>query len=756
MSSSAETTVFRTCPLCEATCGLELTISQGAVTGIRGDEDDVFSRGFICPKGTTLGHLHDDPDRLRGPLVRRDGELRAASWQEAFAEVARRLPPIIQRHGRDAVAVYLGNPTVHNLSGMLYSRLLLRALGTRNVFTASTVDQRPKEISSALMFGTMLTHAVPDLDRTSYLLLLGANPYESNGSLATAPDWPGRLRRIRERGGKVVVVDPKRTRTAEHASEHVPIRPGTDAQFLLAMVNTLFADRLVDLGAAAEFVAGADVVERLARDFTPEAVASRCRISAATIRRLARELAAAPSAAVYGRTGTCTQEFGTIASWLVDVLNALTGNLDRPGGAMFPKPAAGAPNTLGAPRYGRETRIGRWRSRVRGLPETFGELPIACLAEEIETPGQGQVRALITIAGNPALSAPNSGRLQRTLGSLELLVCVDFYVNETTRHADVILPPPSPLARGHYDLAFYLFAVRNVANYSPPVYNLQPGQLDEWQILSKLALAAQGLGADADPAIADDAAIRALVDRAVDDPSSPFHQRHTDDVLAELAPRTGPERIVDFMLRAGPYRLTLDTLLEHPHGVDLGALEPRLPEVLRTPSGTVELAPQPLVSDVERLRASLARTYDQDDETLMLIGRRHLRSNNSWMHNIETLAKGKARCTLQVNPADAARLGLTDGSAARVSSRTGTLAAPIEVTDAVTPGVVSLPHGWGHDLPGVAMAVARAHPGVNSNLLADDERYDELSGNAVLNGIPVKVAPWSLATRRPGETGPKA
>jgi anaerobic selenocysteine-containing dehydrogenase len=739
--SSAETTVFRTCPLCEATCGLELTISQGAVTGIRGDKDDVFSRGFICPKGTTLGHLHDDPDRVRGPLVRRDGELRAASWQEAFAEVARRLPPIIQRHGRDAVAVYIGNPTVHNLSGMLYSRLLLRALDTRNVFTASTVDQRPKEISSALMFGTMLTHAVPDLDRTSYLLLLGANPYESNGSLATAPDWPGRLRRIRERGGKVVVVDPKRTRTAEHASEHVPIRPGTDAHFLLAMVSTLFAESLVDLGAAAEFVTGVDAVERLARDFTPEAAASRCGISAATIRRLARELAGAPGAAVYGRTGTCTQEFGTIASWLVDVLNVLTGNLDRPGGAMFPKPAAGAPNTLGTPRYGRETRIGRWRSRVRGLPESFGELPVACLAEEIETPGEGQVRALITIAGNPALSAPNSGRLQRTLGSLELLVCVDFYVNETTRHADVILPPPSPLARGHYDLAFYLFALRNVANYSPPVYDLEPGQLDEWQILSKLALAAQGLGADADPAIADDAAIRVLVDRAVDDPSSPFYQRHTDDVLAELAPRRGPERILDFMLRAGPYRLTLDTLLEHPHGVDLGPLEPRLPEVLRTSSGMVELAPQPLVSDVERLLASLARTHDQGDGTLVLIGRRHLRSNNSWMHNIETLAKGKARCTLQVHPADAARIGLEDGSTARVSSRTGTLIAPIEVTDAVAPGVVSLPHGWGHDLPGVAMAVAQAHPGVNSNLLADDERYDALSGNAVLNGIPVKVAP---------------
>src|SRR6266545_3410761 len=592
MSSAAETetTVFRTCPLCEATCGLELTISDGAVTRTRGDDDDVFSRGFICPKGTTLGHLHDDPDRLRGPMVRRDGELRAASWEEAFAEVARRLPPITRRHGRDAVAVYIGNPSVHNLSGMLYSRPLLRALGTRNVFSASTVDQRPKEISSALMFGTMVTHAVPDLDRTSYLLLLGANPFESNGSLATAPDWPGRLRRIRERGGTVVVVDPKRTRTAEHASEHVPIRPGTDAQFLMAMAHTLFAEGLVDLGGAAGLVAGVDEVEGLARDFAPEAVAPLCGIGAATIRRLARELAAAPGAAVYGRTGTCTQEFGTIASWLVDVLNVLTGNLDRAGGAMFAKPAAGGPNTLGTPRYGREARIGRWRSRVRGLPESFGELPVACLAEEIETRGEGQVRALITIAGNPALSAPNSGRLQRTLGSLELLVCVDFYVNETTRHADVILPPPSPLARGHYDLAFYLFALRNVANYSPPVFPLEPGQLDEWQILSKLALAAQGLGADADPALADDAAIRAL--------------------------------------------------LENPHGVDLGPLEPRLPEVLRTKSGMVELAPEPLVADVERLRASLARAHDGGAGGFVLIGRRHLRSNNSWMHNIGTLVKG--------------------------------------------------------------------------------------------------------------------
>jgi anaerobic selenocysteine-containing dehydrogenase len=536
MSASAETTVFRTCPLCEATCGLELTIGDGAVTRIRGDRDDVFSRGFICPKGRRSATCTTTPTACAG------------RWSAATATCAR--PPGRRRSPRShagcrrssSVTVATRSPCTLAIRPSTTSRARSTAacccaLGTRNVFTASTVDQRPKEISSALMFGTMVSYPVPDLDRTSYLLLLGANPLASNGSLATAPDWPGRLRRIRERGGAVVVVDPKRTRTAERASEHVPIRPGTDAHLLMAMVHTLFAERLVDPGDGVRgLVTGVDVVEGLAREFTPEAVAPLCGIGADTIRRLARELAAAPSAAVYGRTGTCTQEFGTITSWLVDVLNVLTGNLDRPGGAMFPKPAAGGPNTLGRPRYGRETRIGRWRSRVRGLPESFGELPVACLAEEIETPGEGQVRALITIAGNPALSAPNSGRLQRTLASLELLVAVDFYVNETTRHADVILPPPSPLARGHYDLAFYLFALRNVANYSPPAFPLEPGQLDEWQILSKLALAAQGLGADADPALADDAAIRVLVERAVADPHSPLHGRGTDEVLAELAP----------------------------------------------------------------------------------------------------------------------------------------------------------------------------------------------------------------------------
>jgi anaerobic selenocysteine-containing dehydrogenase len=723
---------YRTCTLCEATCGLEIEVNDDNTIGrIRGDRDDVFSHGYICPKGSTLKQLHEDPDRVRTPLVRGDdGELHPATWDEAFAEVERRLMPILEKHGRDAAAVYLGNPNAHNLSGLLYGRFLIRALGTSNLFSASTVDQRPKEVTSGLMFGSILSHPLPDLDRTDYLLILGANPYESNGSLATAPDWPGRLEAIIERGGRVVVVDPKRTKTAEHASEHVPIRPGTDAQFLFGIVNVLFEEGLVDLGTAAEYVNGVDEVRAAAADFTPDAVSALCGIGADTIRRLARELAAAPTAAVYGRIGTCTQEFGTLASWLVDVINTLTGNLDRPGGAMWCKAAAGGGNTRGEGRVGRGVKLHRRHSRVRGLPETYGEIPVACLSEEIETPGDGQIRALFTVGGNPASSTPNSGRLAAALQSLELLVSIDIYVNETTRFAHVIFPAPSVLTKGHYDIGFYQMSIRNIAKYSLPVVPAEEGSLDEWRTICKLALIAQGAGADADPSIIDDMAIRGMAESAGRDP---------DEVVAELAPRVGPERLLDFMLRTGPYKLTLDELIAAPHGVDLGPLEPRLPEVLRTPSGMIELAPELLLSDVPRLRESLDRHVNGD---MVLIGRRHLRSNNSWMHTNNVLVKGKPRCTLQVHPDDAARLGLGAGGSAKVESRAGWVIAPVEVTDALMPGVVSLPHGWGQNVPGAKLSVAREVTGsVNFNVLADENLYDPISGNAVLNGIPVTVTP---------------
>ena len=723
-----ERTAFRTCPFCEATCGLEVTVRGDTVLKVRGDADDVFSHGFLCPKGVALQDLHEDPDRLRTPLVRDpDGELRPASWDEALGVVADRLPPLLEAHGRDAVAAYIGNPAAHGLAALLYGRALLKALGSRNVYSASTVDQRPKEIAAALMFGTGLTVPIPDVDRTSYLLMLGANPLASNGSLMTAPDMRGRLRALRARGGKLVVVDPRRSRTAEEADEHHPIRPGTDALLLFALVHVLFAEDLARPLALADGVAE---VEALAQPFTPEAVAAGTGIAAGEIRRMARELAAAEAAAVYGRIGTTTQEFGTLASWLVDVLNVLTGNLDRPGGAMFPLAAAGQRNASGAPGRGRATQLGRWRSRVRGLPESLGELPVAALAEEIGTPGEGQVRALITLAGNPARSTPNSARMERALAGLDLYVALDLYVNESTRHADVILPAPSPLQREHYDLALYQLAIRNVANYSPPVLPLEPGQPDEWETLLRLAGIAAGQGVMADVGPLDDLVARELARREGAD---------VEALLAAVAPRTGPARLLDILLRCGPYDLTLADLEAAPHGIDLGPLAPRLPDVLRTPSGRIELAPEAIVADVPRLRETLAREHA--DGALVLVGRRQLRSNNSWMHNLPRLASGPERCTLHVHPDDAARLGLADGEPAEVRSRTGTVHAPVEVTDRVMAGVVSLPHGWGHDAPGARLGVAAERPGVNANALADENLVDAVSGNAVLNGIPVAVAP---------------
>jgi anaerobic selenocysteine-containing dehydrogenase len=749
-------TAFRTCPLCEAGCGLEIglagTNGDTRVTRIRGDRDDVFSHGFICPKGSTLRQLHEDHDWLRRPVVKRDGRFVEVGWDEAFAEVEARLTPLIEQSGRDAVAIYVGNPNAHSLAGLLYLRPLIRALGTTNVYSASTVDQRPKEVASGLMFGGALTVPVPDVDRTDFLLMLGANPYASNGSLATAPDWPGRIEALLARGGRLVVVDPRRSRTAEAATQHVAIRPGADPFLLMALVNVLAADGLVDTGAAGEHLAGVDEVVACAQPFTPEAVAGVTGVEPAVVRRLAHDLASAPTACVYGRIGTTVALYGTLTSWLVDVLNALTGNLDRPGGAMFPKAAAGAANTRGAPRFGKGVRLHRRHSRVRGLGETLGELPVVCLAEEIDTPGEGQVRALVTVAGNPVLSTPNASRLDAALGTLDLYVAVDPYINETTRHADVILPPPTPLQKGHYDLALLQLAIRNVANYSPPVLPLGEGQLDEWTILARLALVAQGMGAAADPAIVDDLVVRTLIGAAVADETGPIAGRDADEILALLGERTGPDRLVDLMLRTGPYGdgfgarpdgLSLDVLVANPHGVDLGPLAPRLPEVLRTPSGMVELAPPPIVEDVARLRAGLDESRDQGPDQFTLIGRRDLRSNNSWMHNVDVLVKGRPRCTLHVHPDDAARLGLADGAPAAVASRTGSVTVPVEVTDAIRPGVVSIPHGWGHDLDGVELGVARRHAGVNSNVLADDTLFDPLSGTAVLNGIPVTVAPVS-------------
>ncbi|MER7110337.1 molybdopterin oxidoreductase family protein [Streptomyces sp. NPDC000229] len=728
-------TALRICPLCEATCGLTLTIDGTRVTGARGDRDDVFSQGFICPKGASFGELDADPDRLRAPLVRgEDGALRDASWEEAFDLVARRLPPLVERHGADAVGVVLGNPNVHTMAGALYPPVLLGALRTRNLFTASTLDQMPKHVSSGLMFGDPFAIPVPDLDRTAHLLVIGANPLESNGSLCTAPDFPGKLKALRKRGGTLTVVDPRRTRTARLADRHVAIRPGTDALLLAALVHVLYEEDLTDLGALTGHVQGVEEVTDAVREFTPEAVAGACDVDAATIRALARELAAAPAAAVYGRIGGSTVAYGTLTNWLVDVLNVLTGNLDRPGGALFPLSAtAPAPRPAGP---GKGFALGRWASRVSGHPEAKGELPMAALAEEIETPGEGRIRALVAIAANPVLSAPDGDRLDRALGGLDFMVSVDPYLNETSRHADVILPPPPPSQSAHFDFAFNGFAVRNQARYTPAPVPLEPGRMDECEIHARLILAATGMHG-AEPRAVDDMVIARTLAKAVTEPHSPAHGRDPEEYAAGLTGGTGAERRLDLMLRLGPYDLTLDRLREHPHGIDLGPLEPRIPSLLKTRSGRVELLPDPVAADLPRLRAALTAGND----ALVLVGRRHLRSNNSWMHNVPTLNSGTNTCTLQVHPDDAARLGLADGAPARVKAEGGELQVPVEVTDTVRRGVVSLPHGWGHDRPGTRMAVAAARPGVNVNQLLDGTRLDPLSGTAVLNGFPVHVSP---------------
>jgi len=734
-------TAYRVCPLCEATCGLELTITGGAIRSVRGDREDVFSKGFICPKGVAFDRLDNDPDRLRRPMVREGEQWREVGWDEAFAVVAAGLAGVVAAHGRQAVGLYLGNPNVHTLAGGLYAAGLARALSSPNVFSASTVDQMPKHVSCGLMFGDPLAIPVPDLDRTDFLLLLGANPLESNGSLATAPDWPGRLKALRARGGRLVVVDPRTTRTAAMADTHLAIRPGTDAYLLAALALEILSSGLTDLVSLTDRVSGLDELPGILADFTRDVAAQVCGISASAIAALARDLAAAPTAAVYGRIGTSVTEFGTIASWLVDLLNVLTGNLDRAGGAMFPM----APHRRPGTGSGRGFRMGRWSSRVRRLPEVKGELPAAVMAEEISTPGDGRIRAMITVAGNPALSTPDGAALDAAMADLEFMVAVDPYLNETTRHAQVILPPPPPSRSAHYDIAFSELAIHNTARFSPPALPLGAGDLDEPTILAQLTLIALG-EPDAPARLIDERVIAQTLRRAVQDPRSAVHHRDPAELRGLLTGSSTTEQRLDMVLRLGfygdgfgasPEGLCLEALIEAPHGIDLGPLQPRIPEVLKTPSGRIELAPPEIRQDLERLRTGI----DARRDGLVLIGRRHLRSNNSWMHNLTVLNSGSNTCTLQVHPDTAAEIGLADGADARVASRSGQVTVPVEVTNRIRPGVVSLPHGWGHSLAGTRSAVAAARPGVNTNLLTDPMALDPLSGTSVLNGIPVTVKP---------------
>ena len=690
-------THYRACNLCEAICGLAIEHDNGEVLSIRGDEKDPLSRGHICPKAMALKDIYSDPDRLKSPLRRTDNGWEQIGWEEAFDEVAAGLRRIQEKYGANAVGVYQGNPNVHNLGSMLFAGPFIKSLGTQNRFSATSADQLPHHVAALDLYGHFLMEAVPDIDRTHYLLIMGANPLVSNGSMMTAPDFAARMRGVRQRGGKVVVIDPRRTETADKADEHFFIHPGRDALLLLGLIHSIIEEGLANLGRLADFTDGLDVVRAIAGEFPPENIASLIGIEAVAIRRLAREFATAPSAVCYGRMGLSTQAFGGLCQWLVNVLNIITGNLDREGGAMFTLPAF---DYVG---MGRTGVFGRRNSRVSSLPDFSGEFPVAALAEEILTPGEGQIRAMATIAGNPVLSTPNGRQLDEALAGLDFMVAIDIYLNETTRHANIILPPTTGLETEHYDIIFHVLAVCNTAKYSPPLFEKEAGQRHDWEIFKALIERLTGKGDDG----------------------------------------TTPSLMLDFGLRAGPYRkesLSLASLQEQPSGVDLGPLQPCLPNRLFTPDKRIKLAPERFVRDVDRLQATFRPEPGKHHAfPLALIGRRQLRSNNSWMHNSYRLVKGRNRCTLLIHPADAKNLGVQDGQEVSVFSSIGSVRLPAEVSDTVMPGVVSIPHGWGHEREGAQLAVARQHAGISINDLTDSRLVDVMTGNAAFNGVPVRV-----------------
>lgn len=687
-----EMTHFRNCNLCEAMCGLEIRVENGVVTKIEGDKKDTFSRGHICPKAVALKDIYEDPNRLKFPVKKTAEGWQQISWEEAYETVTSKIRAIQAQYGNDAVAVYQGNPSIHNLGTSMNSPAFVKALKTKNVYSATSTDQLPHHFASWLMFGHPMLLPVPDIDNTQYMLIIGGNPIASNGSMMTVPDVAKRLKAIQEKGGKVVVIDPRFTETAEKATEHYFIKPSTDAYFLLAMLHTIFEKNAVKMGKLANFSDGMEILKDISADFSPEKVEKITGISAENIRKVTTDFIESEAAVCYGRVGVSTQAYGGICLWLINVINILTGNFDKEGGAMFTLPAV---DFIG--RGENRNRFNRWQSRVRKLPEFLGELPVACLAEEILTEGDGKIRMMITSCGNPVLSTPNGGQLDKAFKQLDFMVSIDIYINETTRHADIILPPATGLEVPHYDLTFHALAIRNNAKYSPPLFQKADGAKYDWEIFQELVM-------------------------------------HLTGEKSQLSP---PEEKLNLGLMFGPYKLSLDKLKEHPNGIDLGALKPLLPERLLTTDKRINLIPNLLVKDVERLRNNLKNNIL--DDGFLLVGRRHLRDNNSWMHNSERLMKGRNRCTLMVHPTDAESLDLTNGSVVKVSSRVGAIELPIEITDKMMQGVVSMPHGYGHAREGVRLDTALKYAGVSINDLTDDFVIDSLTGNSAFSNVIVKI-----------------
>lgn len=692
---------FRTCNLCEAMCGLKITHEKGKIISIKGDQDDPFSRGFICPKAVALQDIHSDPDRLKKPLKKNGKGWKEITWKEAFDEVYHKISRIRKEHGRDALGVYFGNPSVHNLGSMLFSPLLMKHLRTKNRYSATSVDQLPHHFASQEMFGHLLMFPVPDIDRTHYFLVLGANPMASNGSMMTAAGMPNRIKALQERGGKLVVIDPRRSETAQKADRHHFIIPGTDAYLLACLVHVIVNAKMVEPDNLPSWVDVSSDLSKSFERFTPEVTSKITGLSSGEIETIARELVESKSAVVYGRMGLSTQAHGTLCQWLINLLNCLTGNLDSPGGAMFTKSAIDTVKAVSS--KSTMHRRNRWKSRVRGLSEFGSELPVAAMAEEILTEGEGQVKALFVSAGNPVLSTPNGKQLEKALKKLDFMVSIDIFINETSRFADIILPPATGLETSHYDLVFSNLSVRNNAKYSEALFKPEKGALYDWQIM------------------------KALISRF-------GKKRSLTQKL--LFPFINPDTLLDQGLKRGPYKLSLNKLKKYPHGLDLGPLQPCLPHRLFTKDRKVQLTPEVMINGLNAL--DLTST---ENGSLRLIGRRELRSNNSWMHNSQRLVKGPTRCVILINPQDAKKQSIRDGIEVKVTSRVAAIQLTAKITEEMMPGVVSIPHGWGHNREGIKLEIAKKHQGASLNDLTDDQRLDTISGNANFSGVPVTVEP---------------
>ena len=761
MDSVQTFTHYRTCNLCEAMCGVAIKVENNKVASIKGDPDDPFSKGHICPKALALKDIHEDPDRLKQPLMKTKDGWKTISWNRAFDLVANKAKDIQKTHGKNALGAYFGNPNTHHHGNVLFLLPFIQALKTKNRFSATSNDQLPHMQANLELFGNQYLFPVPDIDHMDLFILLGSNPAASNGSLMSAPDYSAKLKKIAQRGD-VILIDPRKTETAKVCSEHLFIKPGTDAFLLLGILNTLFAEDLIETGRLYPHMEGIAEIQLICAEFSPEIVSDITGISSQKIIDLANKLAKTPRACIFGRMGTSTQEFGGLATWLIYVINALTNHLDERGGLMFTKPAADM--TEISDWLGQKGHINRYKS-VSGLPEFGGELPSSCMADQILLESDEQIKMMFVIAGNPILSSSNSKRLDEAFKSLDFMVSVDFYLNETSRHADIILPPTAHLEQSHYDLVFNLISVRNVAKYSPALFENEKNTRHDWQILHELKRRLE---------------------------SKDMRSKLTEFASYQALKRIGPDGLLDLMLRTGPYGtqlpgtsqsghfivdaiqgiipskhpvqkiidlspygtpnrslskgLCLSSLLNYPHGIDLGPLQSRLPERLYTPKKRIRLAPISYLKDIARLRKAMVRTPSKE---LLLIGRRHVRSNNSWLHNSQRLVKGKNRCTLMIHPVDAKKSKLKNGDTALVESKVGMLHIETQITDDIMQGVISIPHGWGHSMQGTQLEIASKHPGVNLNILSDDKFVDKLTGTTAFNGIPVSVSKVNISAQDP-------